>query len=91
MRGGGSFENKKERFHPGHHQQLILRDQRLLKLAQFLDATGTLVHPCLSMQFLGLSLLHRTPTLEIVPVTKPVHALIFVAVRSHGDNGASTA
>ena len=28
---------------------------------------------------------------EIVPVAKPVHALIFMAVDTHGDNGTSTA
>ena len=49
MRGGGAFENQKERFHPGHHQELVLRAQRLLKLAKLLQATGTLSHPCLPM------------------------------------------
>ena len=90
MRGLGAFEDQKKRFHPGHHQQLILRPQRLLKLAQFWQSTGTLSDACLLMEGLGLSLLHRTPTLEIIPVAKSVHALIFVAMGAHGDNSAGT-
>ena len=49
MGHSGSFENQKERFHPGHHQELVLRAQRLLKLAKLWQATGTLGHPCLLM------------------------------------------
>ena len=63
MGGSGSFEIQKERFHPGHHQELVLRAQRLLKLAKLFQATGTLGHPRFTMQFLGLMLLHGTPTL----------------------------
>ena len=49
MGGSGSFENQKERFHPGHHQELVLGAQRLLKLAKLWQATGTLSHPRLLM------------------------------------------
>ena len=91
MRGGGAFENQKERFHPGHHQELILRPQRVLKLVKLRYTTGTLRDTRLLMEGLGLTLLHRITTLEIVPVAKPVHALIFMAIGSHGDNGTGTA
>ena len=90
MRGGGAFEDQKERFHPGHHQELILRPQRLLKLAKLGYTTGTLSDSRLLMEGLGLTLLHRTTTFEIVPVAKPVHALIFMAMSTHGDNGTGT-
>ena len=63
MGGSGSFENQKERFHPGHHQELVLGAQRLLKLVKLWQASGTLSHPRFTMQFLGLSLLHRASTL----------------------------
>ena len=91
MRGSGAFENQKERFHPGHHQELILRPQRVLKLAKLGYTTGTLSDSRLLMEGLGLTLLHRKPTFEILPVAKPVHALIFMAMGTHGDNGAGTA
>ena len=63
MGGSRSFENQKEQFHPGHHQELVLRAQRLLKLAKLWQATGTLSHPRFTMQFLGLTLLHWVPFL----------------------------
>ena len=49
MRGCGSFEYQKKRFHPGHHQQLILRPQRLLNLAKLWQTTGTLSYSHLLM------------------------------------------
>ena len=38
MRGSGSFENQKERFHPGHHQQLILGPQRPVEIGEALPS-----------------------------------------------------
>ena len=90
MRGGGAFENQKERFHPGHHQELVLRSQRLLKLTKLGDATGTLSDSRLLMKGLGLTLLYKKTTFEILPVAKLVHTLIFMAMGTHGDNGTST-
>ena len=49
MRSGGAFEYAKKRFHPGHHQELVLRPQRLLKLAKLWQATGTLSYSRLLM------------------------------------------
>ena len=91
MRGSGAFEDQKERFHPGHDHELVLRPQRLLKLTKLGYTTGTLRDSRLLMEDPGLTLLHRTTTFEIVPVAKLVHALIFMAMSTHGDNGAGTA
>ena len=63
----------------------------MLKLTKLGDATGTLRDTRLLMEGLGLTLLHRKTTFEILPIAKPVHALIFVAVGTHGDNGTGTA
>ena len=81
MRGVRAFEDQKERFHPGHHQELIVRPQRLLKLTKLGDATGTLRDTRLLMESLGLTLLHRKTTFEIVPIAKPVHALILIPAK----------
>ena len=49
MGSGRSFEHQKELFHPGHHQELALGPQRLLKLAKLWQTTGTLSHPRFTM------------------------------------------
>ena len=68
-----SLEYQKERFHPGHHQQLILRTQRPLKLAKLWQATGTLNHARFTMQLSGLDVAApgthtlNSPSLETRP------------------------
>ena len=63
----------------------------MLKLTKLGDATGSLSDSRLLMKGLGLTLLYRKTTFEIVPVAKPVHTLIFVAVGTHGNDGTGAA
>ena len=63
----------------------------MLKLTKLGDATGTLRDTRLLMKGMGLTLLYRKPTFKILPIAKFVHALIFMAMGSHSDNGAGTA